>query len=179
MLGFYPISADAISGEGITLQTVSIVGSGGFVIGGASPVIQSINMVGSGGFVAGGSALLAKGATINGASGFVIGGSSPSTQSVNMAGVGGFVIGGSGGLPVNVFVIGSGGFVIGGSAILSPPPIPEMVLACSIGSSNIIAFIQYPSVNVSVKVASIQAVVTSSDMECDVEDGAIILQLAA
>jgi hypothetical protein len=159
MLGFYPISADAISGEGITLQTVSIVGSGGFVIGGASPVIQSINMVGSGGFV--------------------IGGSSPSTQSVNMAGVGGFVIGGSGGLPVNVFVIGSGGFVIGGSAILSPPPIPEMVLACSIGSSNIIAFIQYPSVNVSVKVASIQAVVTSSDMECDVEDGAIILQLAA
>jgi len=159
MLGFYPISADAISGEGITLQTVSIVGSGGFVIGGASPVIQSINMVGS--------------------VGFVIGGSSPSTQSVNMAGVGGFVIGGSGGLPVNVFVIGSGGFVIGGSAILSPPPIPEMVLACSIGSSNIIAFIQYPSVNVSVKVASIQAVVTSSDMECDVEDGAIILQLAA
>jgi len=159
MLGFYPISADAISGEGITLQTVSIVGSGGFVIGGASPVIQSINMVGS--------------------VGFVIGGSSPSTQSVNMAGVGGFVIGGSAGLPVNVFVIGSGGFVIGGSAILSPPPIPEMVLACSIGSSNIIAFIQYPSVNVSVKVASIQAVVTSSDMECDVEDGAIILQLAA
>jgi hypothetical protein len=99
MLGFYPISADAISGEGITLQTV--------------------------------------------------------------------------------YIVGSGGFVIGGSAILSPPPIPEMVLACSIGSSNIIAFIQYPSVNVSVKVASIQAVVTSSDMECDVEDGAIILQLAA
>ncbi len=129
MLGFYPITVDAIAGEGEALQSVSLSGSGGGVAGGSAQLSVGQSQQGSGGGVAGGSATSTQ--TViqqgEGGGGGVAGGSAvistnqPQTETVT--GSGGGVGGGSAVIqtstPQTETVTGSGGAVGGGSAVVS------------------------------------------------------------
>ena len=84
MLGFYPISGDAISGEGQgAAATAATVGLGGFLLGGHASQSSTVNAVSTGGFLLGGSSVMSpitlKTGVVTGKGGFILGGVSTTT----------------------------------------------------------------------------------------------------